>query len=119
MDAWHDDASTLARLSENAIAAFTSTLDVELHPRGVADAFLRELAYVLTDLPTAIALPPPHVLPPGMRDWPNMSAYRWMWDPMPGEPRDSKAPQSSSKAPKSAPRMAPSLRARPQPRGHG
>ena len=42
----------------------------------VASAFLRELAHVLTDRPPSIYLPPPHVLPAGMRGWSNMSQYK-------------------------------------------
>ena len=80
LDTWHADVAALHELRRNALAAFSHALDVELNPRGVADAFLRELAYVLTDLPTSLHLPPPHVLPTGMRDWKNMSGYQWMWD---------------------------------------
>ena len=61
------------------------SLDVELHPRGVANGLLRELAYALTDLPTSLSLPPPHLLPAGMRPlsypggWRNLSGVQWMW----------------------------------------
>ena len=82
LDAWHDDVRTLAAMRRNALAAFIGALDVELHPRGVANALLREIAYVLTDRPTSLHLPPPHVLPTGMRQWANMSQVKWMWDPM-------------------------------------
>ena len=85
LDAWHDDVATLRRMRRNGLAAFHSFLDVEMHPRGVANALLRELAYVLTDLPTSLYLPPPHVLPAGMRPlgtpgaWRNLSDVQWMW----------------------------------------
>jgi len=80
LDMWHEDGATLTALRRNALAAFDTALDVELHPRGVANAFLRELAYALTDKPTSLHLPPPHVQPEGMQSWSNMSNYWWLWD---------------------------------------
>ena len=80
LDAWHDDVRTLATVRRNAIAAFVAALDVELHPRGVANALLKEMAYALTDRPTSLFLPPPHVLPTGMREWRNLSDKPWLWD---------------------------------------
>jgi hypothetical protein len=80
LDAWHDDVRTLATVRRNAIAAFVAALDVELHPRGVANALLMEMAYALTDRPTSLFLPPPHVLPTGMREWRNLSDKPWLWD---------------------------------------
>ena len=80
LDSWHDDVRTLATVRRNAIAAFVAALDVELHPRGVANALLMEMAYALTDRPTSLFLPPPHVLPTGMREWRNLSDKPWLWD---------------------------------------
>jgi hypothetical protein len=79
VDKWHQDEQTILRMRRAGIHAFRAHLDVELHPRGVADAFLRELAYALTDVPASLFLPPPHVLPPGMHEWANMSRFRWLW----------------------------------------
>ena len=45
----------LGQLRHNAQAAFAATMDVEYNPRGVADALLQELPYVLDD--TGILLP--------------------------------------------------------------
>ena len=78
LDAWHDDAPTVASMRRNGIAAFRAHLDVEGYPRGVANALLRELAYSLTDTPS-FYLPPPHLLPAGMREWRNMTGYQWLW----------------------------------------
>lgn len=79
VEEWNQDESTTMRMRRAAIHAFRAHLDVELHPRGVADAFLRELAYALTDVPASLFLPPPHLLPPGMREWGNMSRFQWLW----------------------------------------
>jgi hypothetical protein len=46
----------------------------------VANALLMEMAYALTDRPTSLFLPPPHVLPTGMREWHNLSDKPWLWD---------------------------------------
>lgn len=79
LDEWYEDEDTLARLRSNGVAAFRAHLDVELNPRGVANALLRELAHAVTDVPHSIYLPPAHVLPSNMHKWPNMSALAWLW----------------------------------------
>ena len=79
LDGWHDDAHMLELMRSNAVSAFRASLDVEGNPRGVANALLRELAYVLTDLPHTFYLPPPHLVPSGMRAWPNMTEKQWLW----------------------------------------
>lgn len=79
LDTWHDDVASLEPMRANAVSAFRAVLDVEGNPRGVANALLRELAYVLTDLPHTFYLPPPHLLPPNMRTWENMTQKQWLW----------------------------------------
>ena len=79
LDRWHADVLTLSQMRRNAIEAFSAHLNVEVRPRGVCDAFLRELAYILTDLPGSLFLPPPHVLPLGMKEWENMTSFAWLW----------------------------------------
>ena len=79
LDKWHNDEATLERMRRNAVEVFSAFLDVELHPRGVADAFLRELSHVLTDVPASLFLPPPNVLPMGMRQWANMTRFQFLW----------------------------------------
>lgn len=49
LDAKHDNESLVRGLREQGRDAFRAHLDVEYHPRGVAEALLRELAYVLDD----------------------------------------------------------------------
>ena len=79
LDTWHGDTTTLALLRLNALHAFRAHLDVELNPRGVASALLRELVFVLTDEPHSVYLPPVHLLPKGMQQWENMSGLQWLW----------------------------------------
>lgn len=79
LDQWHDDREALAKLRHSGIAAFRNTLDVTFNPQGVAEAFLRELAHVLTDLPSSLHLPPPHVLPRGLAARANASGFAWLW----------------------------------------
>ena len=68
----HADQPLLTRMRRNGRAAFVAHLDVEGHPKGVAHALLKELAYILEEPnpypPTSYAytaglnLPPPHLL---------------------------------------------------------
>ena len=79
LNGWYEDATTVAQMRRNGLEAFSTALDVELNPKGVASAMLRELAYVFTDVPASVFLPPPHMLPPGLKQWPNMSNLQWLW----------------------------------------
>ena len=49
LDAAHDNATLMERVRRNGQAAFEATMNVEFNPRGVVNALLQELAYVLED----------------------------------------------------------------------
>ena len=78
--AWLDqqgaDHPRTAQLRLNGLAAFRRYMDVEGHPRGTVTAFLRELSYILDDVPASIYLPPPHMRSSGCCNTTGMS---WMF----------------------------------------
>ena len=65
LDAQHDDVVRMERVRRNGQAAFAATMDLEFNPRGVVDALLQELPYVVID--GGIQMPAQYLLRPAHR----------------------------------------------------
>jgi len=65
IDQIHDDRALVDRVRRNGQAAFLATMDLEFNPRGVVDALLQELPYVLDDY--GIQLPARYMMRPDER----------------------------------------------------
>ena len=63
LDTWHTDTKMVDRVRRNAIEAFSTYLDLELHPRGVARYRHRHSHSSTAPPAPELSLPPPNTAP--------------------------------------------------------